>query len=48
MHKSRVGYWLGRIHTNRDTVFDRENIELLRAGSLSLAAAMQDKEDVCL
>lgn len=47
MRKSRVGYWLGRIHTNRDTVFDRENIELLRAGSLSLVAAMQNKEEIC-
>ena len=38
MHKSWFGYWLGRIHTNRDTVFDEENIELLRLGALKLAS----------
>ena len=46
MHKSRLGFWLGRIHTNRDTVFDEENIELLRHGALvlpSLLGAAKDK-----
>lgn len=29
-HKNKlIGYYLGRIHTNRDTVFDETNIELL-------------------
>lgn len=40
LHKGRFGYWLGRIHTNRDTVFQAENIELLRKGALALTAAM--------
>ena len=38
LHKGRFGYWLGRIHTNRDTVFQAENIELLRRGAVALAA----------
>lgn len=41
MHKSRLGYWLGRIHTKRDTVFDEENIELLRRGALQLASSFK-------
>ena len=37
LHKSSgVGYWLGRIHTKRDTVLDEENIRLLTRGILSL------------
>lgn len=36
LHKNSLGYWLGRIHTNRDTVFQTENIELLRKGALTL------------
>lgn len=31
-----IGYYLGRIHTGRDTVMDERNIELLRLGVLSL------------
>lgn len=31
-----IGYYLGRIHTGRDTVMDEGNIELLRAGVLAL------------
>ena len=37
-HKRFIGYYMDRIHTNRDTVFQKENIELLRDGSLRLAA----------
>lgn len=40
LHKGRLAYWLGRIHTGRDTVFQEENIELLRRGALALAAAI--------
>lgn len=40
MHRGPFGYWLGRIHTGRDTVFQTENIELLRAGALSLVSRM--------
>lgn len=31
-----IGYYLGRIHTGRDTVMDERNIELLRKGILTL------------
>lgn len=40
LHKSWFGSWLGRIHTGRDTVFETENIELLRRGALALAARL--------
>lgn len=36
LHKGQFVYWLSRIHTNRDTVFQAENIELLRKGALAL------------
>lgn len=35
LHKCRLGFWLGRIHTKRDTVYQEENIELLRRGALN-------------
>lgn len=38
-HKKFIGYYMDRIHTNKDTVFEEENIELLRDGALRLAAA---------
>ncbi len=37
-HKRFIGYYMDRIHTNKDTVFEEENIELLRDGALRLAA----------
>lgn len=43
LRKSPFGLYLGRIHTARDTVFEEENIELLRAGSLELAKALSDR-----
>lgn len=37
LHRAPViGYYLGRIHTGRDTVMDERNIELLRRGTLDL------------
>lgn len=42
LHKGRIGYWLGRIHTGRDTVFESKNIELLRDGSLALISLLSD------
>ncbi|MDE7218475.1 MAG: Zn-dependent exopeptidase M28 [Oscillospiraceae bacterium] len=33
-----IGYYMDRIHTNKDTVFEEENIALLRDGALRLAA----------
>lgn len=37
-HKRFIGYYMDRIHTNKDTVFEEENIALLRDGALRLAA----------
>lgn len=42
MHKGPLGYWLGRIHTGRDTIFDAQNIELLRSGALNLVSSLSD------
>ena len=36
-----IGYYMDRIHTNKDTVFEEENIELLRDGALRLAGNFQ-------
>lgn len=35
-----LGYYMNRIHTPRDTVFDESNIELLRDGAVRLAERM--------
>ena len=35
-HRKIIGYYMNRIHTNRDTVFEEENITLLRDGALEL------------
>ncbi len=35
-HKSGFGYYLGKIHTNRDTVFDKVNISLICSSILNL------------
>ncbi len=41
LRKSRVwGFYMGRIHTSRDTVLEQENIALLRDGALSYARAL--------
>lgn len=40
LRKGRLGLFLGRIHTSRDTVFQEENIELLRRGALTLAKSI--------
>jgi len=36
-YKKFIGFYLGRIHTNRDTVLEEENIRLLRDGALKFA-----------
>ena len=41
--KGKLRY-LGRIHTKRDTVFQPENIELLRRGAVTLAQKMKKAE----
>lgn len=30
LHKGKIGLWLGRIHTHRDTVLEKTNISILR------------------
>ena len=40
--KSKFGLMVGRIHTGRDTVFQGENVALLRDGALRLAARLAD------
>ncbi|MBQ4093830.1 MAG: M28 family peptidase [Oscillospiraceae bacterium] len=41
MHKSRfVGYWLARIHTDKDTVFDRRNIDAYVQGCKKLTESL--------
>lgn len=43
LKKSRIwGYYMDRIHTNRDTVLDERNIALLRDGAVRLAAALSE------
>lgn len=44
LHGNRLFQYLGRIHTKRDTVFDPENIELLRRGAVALAERMGAEE----
>ena len=41
--KKVIGYYLDRIHTRKDTVFEEENIEILRDGALRLAAMIGSK-----
>ena len=43
MHKGPLGYWLGRIHTKRDNVFETRNVELLRSGALNLVSSLSEK-----
>lgn len=35
-HKKFIGYYMDRIHTPKDTVFDERNIELLSGGAVNL------------
>ncbi len=39
-HKKVVGYYMDRIHTNKDTVLDKANIALLRDGALRYIAGL--------
>lgn len=40
-YKKIIGYYMDRIHTNKDTVLEEENILLLRDGALRLAECIQ-------
>lgn len=40
LRRCPFGLYLGRIHTARDTIFEEENIELLRRGSLALVTSL--------
>ncbi len=39
-HKKVIGYYMDRIHTNKDTVLDETNIALLRDGALRYVAGL--------
>ena len=39
-----VGYYMDRIHTNKDVIFEEENITLLRDGILNLIHTMKGEE----
>ncbi|MDE7171882.1 MAG: M28 family peptidase [Oscillospiraceae bacterium] len=39
-HKKVIGYYMDRIHTNKDTVLDKANIALLRDGALRYIAGL--------
>ena len=39
-----IGYYMNRIHTPRDTVFDEKNIEFLRSGAINLSNRLSNKE----
>lgn len=43
-HKKIIGYYMNRIHTNRDTVLEEENIILLQKGALNLAKMTNAKD----
>ena len=38
----RIGYYMDRIHTNRDIIFDEANIELLRSSSTALIECIKN------
>lgn len=40
LNKSKFGLYLGKIHTSRDTVFQRENISALSDAAVSFAKAL--------
>lgn len=42
-HKRVIGYYMDRIHTNRDTVLEEENIELLKNGAVKLVELTKKK-----
>lgn len=44
LNKTKLGYSIGRIHTHRDTVLQRENIELLRLGAVRLLEQIGNSE----
>lgn len=45
LKRGKFGYYLDRIHTGRDTVFQAENIELLKAGCLRLAGTLKARRE---
>lgn len=42
-YKIGIGYYCGRIHTNRDTVLDQTNVNLLRAALTALVCQKKEK-----
>ena len=46
LNRCFLGEYLGKIHTARDRVLQEENLEQLRQGSVLLAAALAEKEEL--
>ncbi len=44
LHKSPFGLYLGRIHTRRDTILEETNVNILRAGLISMIACAPIKK----
>lgn len=42
-YKKGIGYYCSRIHTNRDTVLDQTNVNLLRAALITLVCQKKEK-----
>ena len=40
-----IGYYMGRIHTRRDTVLEEENVQLLCRGAVQLAGRLTEQKD---
>ena len=40
-----IGYYMGRIHTRRDTVLEEENVQLLCRGAVRLAGTLTEQKD---
>lgn len=40
------GYYIDKIHTQRDTVLDEENIALLRSGTVRFVRTLKEKEEI--
>lgn len=44
LHKSKIALYLGRIHTSRDVILDETNVNILRAGLISMIACVPLEE----
>lgn len=44
LHKSKIALYLGRIHTKRDTILEKTNINILRAALISMIACAPEEK----